>query len=354
MNFLNKEIFLSIIIFIFLSFICFTLTDQEVLAQNNHRFEVSSKFNLPGEGSWDYLTYDEVRDRLFIARENRVQVINPKSGILIGEIQDTPGVHGIALVQSLNKGFTSNGRDSSITVFSLDTLKLISKINTPQGIKPDFIYYDKTTNTVVVFNGKSHNVSIIDPSKNLLISTIELAGKPEAAVSDGKGNLFVNIEDKNSVQVIDLLANITSTIWPLTKCIEPSSIAIDIVRHALYIGCHNNLILMLDAVSGSLISSSSIGRGVDSTTYDASKNLVFSSQDDGTLDIFTINSLNSLEHIQTLKTQLGAKTMALDSPGGKIYLVTSNFEESDKNVNERKNRKIIKNSFKLLVVEDKK
>ena len=240
---------------------------------------------LGGEGGWDYLSCDEETGRLFIARGDRVQVVDPASGRLLGEIADTPGVHGVALARDLGKGYTSNGRDGSVTVFNLKTLRRLAKVSLPSAENPDFIAYDTFSRRIFAFNGRSHNASVVDADTDRVVATISLSGKPEAAVSDGRGHVFVEIEDRNTIVAIDSAEARVVATWALPGCDEPAGLAMDSAAHRLFVACHNRVLQVVNADSGAAVASVPIGSGVDAAAFDAQLGLVFSSQNDGTLSI---------------------------------------------------------------------
>lgn len=317
-------------------------------------FEVLHRYTLGGEGGWDYLSYDAPSHRLFIARGQHVQVVDPRNGSVIGDIPDTPGVHGVALAPELDKGFTSNGRDNSVSVFTASSLKATAKISTPQGENPDFIAYDEATKQVLAFNGRSHNLSVIDAVGEKLVATVALAGKPEAAVADGRGMAFVDIEDKNALQSIDLKAGAVVATWPLPGCDEPAGLAIDRAARRLFVGCHNRTLLVVNADSGKTVAQLPIGEGVDANGFDAQRKLVFSSQGDGTLSIIQAAAADSFKLQQTVATARGARTMAVNTVEHQVYLVTAEFDEQPPAAGQTRPRRTMKpGSFTLLVVGEK-
>ena len=307
---------------------------------------------LGGEGGWDYLSCDEETGRLFIARGDRVQVIDPASGRLLGEIADTPGVHGVALASDLGKGYTSNGRDGSVTVFNLKTLRVLGKVSLPGAENPDFIAYDAFSHRIFAFNGRSHDASVIDAATDRVVATISLSGKPEAAVSDERGRVFVEIEDRNTVVTIDSAeARVTAT-WALPGCDEPAGLALDRAAHRLFVACHNGLMKIVNADSGAIVASLPIGNGVDAAAFDAQSGLVFSSQNDGTLSIIQSAGDDNYRVQQTVATQLGARTMALNSRTHEVYLVTAEFgAAAEPSASQPRPRRPVKpDSFTLLVL----
>jgi len=316
--------------------------------------EVLHRYTLGGEGGWDYLGYDAPSHRLFISRGQHVMVVDPRSGSVVGDIPDTPGVHGVALAPELDKGFTSNGRDNSVSVFTASSLKTTSKIATPKGENPDFIAYDESTKQVLAFNGRSHNASVIDAVGEKLIATVPLAGKPEAAVSDGRGQMFVDIEDKNALQSIDLKTGAVVATWPLAGCDEPAGLAIDRAARRLFVGCHNKVLLVVNADTGKTVAQLPIGEGVDANGFDAQRKLVFSSQGDGTLSVIQAAAADNYKIAQTVATARGSRTMAVNAVEHQVYLVTAEFDEQPPAPGQTRPRRTMKpGTFSLLVVGEK-
>ena len=316
--------------------------------------DILHRFPLGGEGGWDYLSYDAPSHRLFISRGQHVQVVDPRSGSVVGDIPDTPGVHGIALATELDKGFTSNGGDNSVSVFRASSLKTTAKIATPKGEKPDFIAYDEATKQVLAFNGRSHNASVIDAVGEKLVATVALAGKPEAAVPDGRGMAFVDIEDKNLLQAIDLKTRAVVATWPLPGCDEPAGLAMDRAARRLFVGCHNRRLLVVNADTGKTLTQLPIGEGVDANGFDAQRGLVFSSQGDGTLSVVQAGPGDSYKVRQTVATARGARTLAVDAAEHRVYLVTAEFDEQPPEPGQTRPRRNMKpGSFTLLVVGEK-
>jgi DNA-binding beta-propeller fold protein YncE len=317
-------------------------------------YEVQARYPIGGEGGWDYLQYDAGTQHLFIARGTHVQVVDPSQGKVIGDVPDTPGVHGVAIATGMDKAYASNGRGNSITVFSPSTLKTLAHIDTPAGLNPDFIAYDPVTRQVLAFNGRSQNASVIDAATDKLVKTIALKGKPEAAVADGQGAMFVDIEDANELQKIDLRSGAVSATWKLAGCDEPAGLAIDTATQRLFVGCHNKAMLVLDAASGKLLATLPIGEGVDANGFDAERKLAFSSQGDGTLTLVHEDTATHFTVQQTVATQAGARTMTLNPQTHQVYLVTAEFDEAPAAAGEKRGKRTMKpGSFTLLVVGEK-
>ncbi|HKU28467.1 MAG TPA: hypothetical protein VJQ54_23565, partial [Candidatus Sulfotelmatobacter sp.] len=230
-------------------------------------YHVIKTYKLGGEGGWDYLTVDASARRFYISRGTHVIVLDADSGKNVGDIPDTPGVHGIALAPELGKGFVSNGREGTVTIFDMKTLAP-SGSKAKAGENPDAILYDPATKRVFTFNGRSHDSTAIDAESGKVLGTIQLDGKPEFAASDAKGEIFVNIEDKSELTVIDPAKLEVKTKWPLAPCTEPSGLAMDRQHRRLFVGCDNKMMAVVDADSGKVLASPAIGEGVDATAFD--------------------------------------------------------------------------------------
>ena len=318
------------------------------------QYQVKQKYVLGGEGGWDYLTFDPAGKRLFISRGTHVMVVDPYKGSVVSDIPDTAGVHGIALAQDLGKGFTSNGRDNSVTVFDLKTLKETAKIKI-EGENPDAILYDAATKRVFTFNGRSKNATVIDAEKGTVISNIPLDGKPEFGAADGKGMVYVNIEDKSELTSIDAKKAAVVKSWPLAPCEEPSGLAMDQKHRRLFAGCSNKMMAIVDADSGKVIATPAIGEGVDANAFDADQQLAFSSNGrDGNLTVVHEDSPDKFSVVENVPTQKFARTMALDTTNHDVYLVTAEIEEAPPaKEGERPRRSMKPGTFTLLVVGKK-
>lgn len=314
-------------------------------------YQLKQKFTLGGDGGWDYLTYDPSGNRLFISRATRVQVVDPATGKLLAEIPNTTGVHGIALAQDLGKGFTSNGRENTVTVFDLKTLQETAKVKLDGGENPDAIAYDPASKRVFTFNGRSKNASAIDATNNTVAATIPLDGKPEFAAVDGKGMVFVNIEDKSEIQSIDARNGKVVNTWPLTGCEEPSGLAMDQKHHRLFAGCGNKVMAIMNAENGKVVSTVPIGQGVDANGFDPGTDLAFSSNGDGTLTVVHEDSPDKFSVAQNAQTQRGARTMAVNPNNHEVYLVTAEIEEQPPAEGQTRPRRTMKpGTFTLLVM----
>jgi YVTN family beta-propeller protein len=294
-------------------------------ATDSAKLEVLQRWKLGGEGGWDYLIADPAKDRLFISRGTRVDVISTESGKLLGSIPDTLGVHGIALAKALNRGYTSNGRGNSVTVFDLDTLKVIQEVKIPGG-NPDAILYEPNGKHVFTFNGASKNITVLDASSLGVVATIPVPDKPEFAAGDGHGQIFVNIEsDPGQMVVIDTEKLAVKNTWPLPGCNSPSGLALDGAHHRLFSVCDGKVMAVTDAASGKQVALVPIGEHPDAAAYDEKRATAYSSNGDGTLSVVHQDTADHYSVTDTVSTQRGARTMALDGKTGKIYLVTSDF-----------------------------
>ena len=310
------------------------------------QYKLVNTVKLGGEGGWDYLTYQSGAHRLFITRGTHVMVIDTDSLKQVGDIPDLSGIHGVALVPEMNKGFVSNGGDDSVAVFDLNSLKVTDKIKV--GGRPDAILYDPFSKHVFTFNAKSQDSTVVDAASGKVVATIPLGGKPEFPASDGKGKVFVNIEDKGEIAVIDVNNNTATTHWPLKGCEEPSALAFDVAHGRLFSGCGNKVMAVTDAGSGKLVTTVPIGAGVDAGAFNAKTQEAFMSCGDGTLPVIHEDSPDKYSVKQTVSTARGARTMALDPDSSTIYLVTAQFGE--KGPNDRR-PPMIPGTFQLLVVK---
>jgi DNA-binding beta-propeller fold protein YncE len=313
-------------------------------------YHVMKTYKPSGDGGWDYLTLDSAARRLYISRATHVMVIDTDSGKSVGDIADTPGVHGIALAPELGRGFTSNGRENTVSIFELDTLKPIGKIKVGDG--PDAILYDPATKRVFTFNGHSHDATTIDAAKGTVVGTIKLDGKPEFAVSDEKGGVFVNIEDKNELTAIDPNKLVVKVTWPLPGCEEPSGLAIDRKNRRLFSSCGNKVMPIVDADSGKVVSTQPICEGVDAAAFDPETGLAFASCGDGTLTVIRQESPDKYSVAETVPTQKGARTLALDSKTHQVFVVTASFgpRPAPTATEPRPRPPILPDSFVVLVV----
>jgi len=315
-------------------------------------YRISNRIHLEGDGGWDYLSMDDATSRLYISHSTIVQVLDVNEKKVVGTIPDTKGVHGIALARDLNKGFISNGKDTSVTIFDLKTLQVITKIKIT-GNNPDAILYDPFTHKVFTFNGRSSNSTVIDANTNKVIGTIELPGKPEFSVSDGRGKVFVNFEDKSQICLINPTTLKIEKIWPVAPGEEPSGLAIDTEGHRLFSVCGNKLMIVLNADNGNVIATLEIGDRVDAVVYDPGLKRIYSSNGEGTMTVVQEVNKDTYKVLENFPTQKGAKTIALNQKTHRIYLSTADFDAAPAPTaeNPRPRATVRPNTFTILEVE---
>jgi YVTN family beta-propeller protein len=298
-----------------------------------------------GEGFWDYLTVDSEARRLYISRGTHVQVMDIDSYAIVGDIPDTQGVHGIALAPELGRGFTSNGRANTVTIFDLKTLKTIATVNA--GTNPDCIVYDGFSKRVFTMNGRSNNATAINAADGTVAGTLELGGRPEFAVADGKGSIYVNLEDKSELVQFDAQKLAILNRWPMAPCEEPSGLTMDLKDRRLFAGCHNQMMAVMDADTGKVIATPAIGQGVDANRFDPGTNYAFASNGEGTLTVVHEDSPDNFSVVENVSTKRSARTMALDVKTHNIFLAAADFEPPAQG--ERRGR-VKPGSFVILVV----
>ncbi len=310
-------------------------------------YQLVKDIQIGGEGGWDYLNVDSAAKRLYVSHATKVVVIDLAKNEILGEIADTPGVHGAVSTGPLGRVFTSNGRGNSASIVDAKTLQTISKVETPAN--PDFIMFEPKQKEVYTFNGGGRSATVIDAASGKVMATIPLGGKPEAGVSDGAGRVFVNVEDKHNIAVIDIAKHEVVANWPIAPGEEAAGLALDIKNHRLFIGAHNSLMLMMDSTTGRVVAQVPIGPGVDATWFDPGTGYVFSSCGDGTLTIAHEDSPAKLTVLQTLKTERGARTMALDPSTHRIYVAAARYEAPAAGAPANARPQIVPNSMHLLV-----
>src|SRR5438132_8519742 len=290
-------------------------------AAANQPYQFLTEIPIGGEGSWDILTIDSAASRLYLSHATKVVVVDLITDTVAGEIADTPGVHGFVAIPEVQRGFSSNGKESKSSVADLTTLKTISKIDT--GPNPDAVVYEPRHGEVYVFNHTGNSVTIINAKAATVSATIQLGGNPEfAAVDEKAGRIYCNIEDRSEIAVIDSTKHEVVARWPIAPGEEPSGIALDARHHRLFAGCHNKMMVMLDTETGKVVANVPIGAGVDGCAFDDASQLAFASCGDGTTTIARAEAPDKLTDIQTLKTEPDARTMALNPKTPRIYLPT--------------------------------
>ncbi len=290
-------------------------------AQNPYR--LVRTIPIGGEGGWDFMTADSGGRRLYVSHSTEVVVLDLDSGTVSGRFDGLSGVHDIAAVPEFGRGFITNGKTDTVTIFDLKSLQKVGEIKT--GKKPDAMAYDPATRCVFVYNGGGQSATVIDASSGAVVGTIDLGGAPESSVADGLGAVYVNLEDKNMILKIDSRTRAVEGSWPLAPGEKPASLAMDKIHRRLFVGCGNKLMVALDADSGRIVSSAPIGENVDSGAYDPETGLVFEANRDGTLTVIHEDAPDRYSVVQTLKTQAGSKNMALDEKTHHVYLSAGEF-----------------------------
>jgi DNA-binding beta-propeller fold protein YncE len=319
-----------------------------VVQGQNYRF--LKEIPVGGEGGWDYLTVDAPGRRLYVSHATKVVVVDLEKETVVGEIPDTPGVHGLAVAPELGRGFTSNGGENKSSIVDLKSLQTIGKVETGQN--PDGMLYEPGRQEVYMFNGRGQSATVFAAGTGEVVATIPLQGKPEFAVADSPaGRIYNNLEDKSEVAVIDTKTHLVVNRWPISPGEEASGMAIDLAHHRLFLGCSNQKMVMMDSADGKVIMSVPIGSGVDANAFDPGTQLAFASCGDGTVTIAREDSPEKLTVVQTLKTRPRAKTMALDPQTHKIYLGSAEFEALGpaQAGGQRPRPKIVPGTFKILV-----
>jgi DNA-binding beta-propeller fold protein YncE len=328
--------------------VVFVLFQNTIKAQNKIDYKVLKTFRISSGGGWDYIAVND--NKVYVSHGTQVNILDKNTGDSIGVIPNTTGVHGIAFDTELSRGYTSNGRLNNVTVFDLKTDAIITQIATT-GENPDAIMYEPFTKTIITNNGRSKSLSVIDPKKNTVIHTVELSGKPEEGVSDGKGKLFVNIEDKSEIAVVDLKTFMVVATWPLAPGEGPSGLALDKKTNRLFSTCSDSkLLIVMDATNGKIVAKLPMGDGVDGAAFDNNKKIIFAPDGrSGTISAYKETSADEFENLGTVKTKTGARTIAIDQNTGILFLPTAEFEPADPQ-NPEARRKMIPGTFQVLKV----
>jgi len=300
-------------------FACFILLGASTSSNGN--YSVIKKIPIPGQGSWDYLTVDDGARRLYVSHGTQVEVLDLDSGAIVGKIENTLGVHGIAVAAEIGRGFVSDGQSSTVTIFDLKTLKTIAEV--PTGKKPDAIIYDPATSRVFAFNGGSNSATVIEAKDGKVAGTIDLGGGPEYAAADGKGYVYDNLEDESLVLKINSRTLKVEQRWPTAPCASPSSMAMDPANRRLFLGCRSRVMAVMNADSGQIITALPIGDHVDATAFDVETRLIFNSNGEGTVTVIHQDSPDKYSMIETVKTLPRAKTSALDPKTHQLFLSTA-------------------------------
>jgi YVTN family beta-propeller protein len=337
------------ILFLSLRLACLSLWTVTVASHAAEPYRFLKEIPVGGEGGWDYLSVDAANHRLYVAHATKVVVIDTQTDTIVGEITDTPGVHGVAVANQLGRAFVSNGRENKVSIVDLPTLKTLSKVETEKN--PDAILFFPGPDEVYAFNGHSQSVTVIAGSTGKVVTTVPLGGKPEFAQADPQANrIYDNLEDKNEVVVLDGKTHDVVARWPIAPGEEASGMDIDLVHHRLFLGCSNQKMVILDSTDGHVVASLPAGDGIDAAAFDPGTQLAFTSNGrDGTVTVVHEDSPDKYSVVQTLKTERSARTMAVDPATHKLYLASAKFETVPSD--EKKRPPMIPGTFKVLVYE---
>jgi DNA-binding beta-propeller fold protein YncE len=318
----------------------------------NASYRVADRLAVGGDGGWDYLSVDPNTHLLYLSRANHVTVVDTGNGKIVGEIPDTAGVHGIALAPELNRGFISCGKSNVVKVFDLRTRAVLANVVTGDG--PDAILYEPSTRRVFAFNGRGKSATVIDAKNNAVVATIALAGKPEYARADGRGNVFVNIEDTAELAKIDAHGAVLQARWSLPGCEEPTGLALDAEHRRGFSTCGNQIMAVTNLDTGQSVASVPIGKGVDGGEFDAAAQNAFSANGEGTVTVVHEVAPDQYTALQTLSTQRGARTIALDTGTHRLYLPTADLSAPAPATNENLHPRPtpIPGTFVVLVLEN--
>lgn len=321
-----------------------SMTTNNASAQQKTGLHLLNTFHIASAGGWDYIEVGPIHDWLYVSHGTQVNVLNKKTGDSVAVIENTTGVHGIAFDVSNNKGFTSNGRLNTVTVFDMNTNKVLAQI--PAGQNPDAIFYESFSKKIITCNGRGKNLSMIDPVQNKMLDSVDVGGKPETAVSDGTGKLFVNIEDKNEIVVIDIKTFKVLEHWSLSPGDGPTGLAIDKNTKRLFVGC-DKLLIVMDAGNGKIVDKLTIGDGCDGVAFDPTTKNIYTANGEGTLTVIHENAADQFAILENIETKKGARTLTLDKASHLIYLPTAEFEALEPG---QKRPKMKPGTFQVLVI----
>ncbi len=322
-------------------FICVTGINAQA---QNANYKIAGTIHLTGNGGWDYLSVDEINQNLFVSHSSQVNVVNLKKNEQIAEIPETPGVHGVAIANDLNKAYISCGRDASVLVIDLTTFKTIEKVQVT-GQNPDCILYDSFSKKVFTFNGRSSNATVLDANTLKVLATIPLAGKPEFAQTDGNGKIYVNIEDKSSLAVINATTMKVENLWSISPGEEPTGLQLDNKNHRLFSVCSNKLMVVTDALNGKIIATAPIGAGCDGVAFDPENRHIYASNGEGTMTVIQQVNADEYKVMENVETKRGARTITVDKTNHHLYLSFAEYEPGT----ERRPAK--PNTFSVLDIE---
>jgi len=298
----------------------FVLTLSTLFAQS---YRVTHTYPLGGDGSWDYVVPDPPNHRVFIARQDRVMVVDEDKGTLLGEVTGINGAHGTAVAESTGHGFATSGNDQSVVMFDLKTFKVLGRI--PAAEDADAIVYDGASNRVFTLNGDAHSSTVVDPREGTLIKNLPLGGKPEYGASAGDGKVYANLTDTSEVVEIDAKALIVTRRWSTAPCKQPVSMALDTAHHRLFSGCRSGVMAISDYKAGKVVTTVPIGQGVDGAGYDAASGNAFASNADGTLTVIHQDTADQYHVVENIPTPTGSRNMGLDPTTHRVFLVSAKF-----------------------------
>src|SRR6266478_3145427 len=321
-------------------------TVTSLLSQSPSSFRVTHTYTLGGEGSWDYIVPDPPNHRLYIARQNRVMVVDEDSGKLLGEVTGIQGAHGTALAAATGHGFATSGDDQSVVMFDLKTLKVLGRI--PAAEDADAIIYDNASNRVFTFNGDAHSSTVIDPQSGTRITNLPLGGKPEYGASAGDGKVYANLTDTSEVVEIDAKAATVARRWSAAPCKQPVAMAIDTAHHRLFSGCRSGVMAVSDYQAGKVVATAPIGAGVDGVGFDAASGNAFAANADGTLTVIHQDTPDQYHVIESIETPEGSRNMGLDPTNHRVFLVSAKFGPAPAGA---RRRPVLPGSFTLMVIE---
>jgi DNA-binding beta-propeller fold protein YncE len=324
-------------------------TATSLLAQSSSSYRVTHTYLLGGDGSWDYVVPDPPNHRIFIARQNRVMVVDEDSGTLLGEVAGIQGAHGTAVAEPTGHGFATSGNDQSVVMFDLKTFKVLGRI--PAAEDADAIVYDSASNRVFTLNGDAHSSTVIDPRTGTLITNIPLGGKPEYGASAGDGKVYANLTDTSEVVEIDAKTATVARRWPTAPCKQPVSMAVDAVHHRLFSGCRSGLMAVSDYQAGKIVATIPIGTGVDGAGFDAASGNAFASNADGTLTVIHQDTPDQYHVAENVQTPQGARNMGLDPTNHRVFIVSAKFGPVPAGAPGRGRPPVLPGSFTLMTIE---
>jgi DNA-binding beta-propeller fold protein YncE len=320
-----------------------------LLGQSSSSYRVTNTYTLGGDGSWDYIVPDPPNHRLFIARQNRVMVVDEDNGTLLGEVTGIQGAHGTALAAPTGHGFATSGNDQSVVMFDLKTFKVLGRI--PAAEDADAIIYDGASNRIFTLNGDAHSSTVIDPRAGTLITNIPLGGKPEYGASAGDGKVYANLTDTNEVVEIDAKTATVARRWSAAPCKQPVAMAIDTAHHRLFSGCRSGVMAVSDYQAGKVVATVPIGAGVDGAGFDAASGNAFASNADGTLTVIHQDAPDQYRVTESVQTPQGSRNMGLDTTNHRVFIVSAKFGPAPLGASGRGRGPVLPGSFTLMTIQ---